>query len=452
MRPVNNRNPRKTTPLGGAPSQEPLLHTPFPGLIDQNKWTVIEERWPSFINRNDLEGEGGIMGVPLAGTDADRKLRLHEQAHVAFTPNIRVEEVRALGVQERTLNACEDARVISMMNRRSKDWEQINESQDLLPSFLRTKHERDFMSVAQNLIKRAEDKKASMESEISLLEVARLIAGSRGYFESAFFDRIAGQANLGWVVDEVEKLHDRFLAPKKEEPTFEDTIAYAQELERVFEDLAKAIQEQVDDLAELDHSLQMPQLDQGDPYWGEMIMETAPLTEPLRGDPSRRVRSTDTGAIPRYMHRLPTDQKVFGRRRKHQHFQGTVLIDLSGSMSLEPEEVDEILHRWPAVTIATYSGKLPGDPLKGKLRIVAKNGRRASIEWLNRPAKGDNLIDGPALDWLAKQKQPRVWISDGGVTGVGGQSRALLIDAGKKVRQGKIKRIPNVQELIRRSE
>jgi hypothetical protein len=28
-------------------------------------------------------------------------------------------------------------------------------------------------------------------------------------------------------------------------------------------------------------------------------------------------------------------------------------------------------------------------------------------------------VDVPALEWLAKQREPRVWISDGGVTGCG---------------------------------
>ena len=29
-----------------------------------------------------------------------------------------------------------------------------------------------------------------------------------------------------------------------------------------------------------------------------------------------------------------------------------------------------------------------------------------------------NIVDGPALDWLGKQPGPRVWVSDGFVTGV----------------------------------
>ena len=114
-------------------------------------------------------------------------------------------------------------------------------------------------------------------------------------------------------------------------------------------------------------------------------------------------------------------------------------------MSLAPHEVDEILSRWPAVTIATYAG----DDYSGVLRIVAKNGRRAGIEYLGCPSAGNNMVDGPALDWLAKQKGPRIWISDGEVTGIGGMTPNLLLDAARKVRKGKIKRIADVQDLIR---
>jgi hypothetical protein len=271
-----------------------------------------------------------------------------------------------------------------------------------------------------------------------------LVASSRGYLEAGIFDSIAEETGLGLISEAVEEMHQRYIG-SKDEPTFEDTVEYARELERFFNELEQKLMQLGAEIADanMPHRV-IPEVVETEARWGEMTIEEAPLTEKLRGDPSRRVRATDVGAVPRYMHRLLTDQRVFGRRRKHKVFQGTMLLDLSGSMSLDPEQVDEILSRWPAVTIATYSGW----ESTGKLRIVAKNGRRAGRSWLVPPAGGNNMVDGPALDWLNRQKGPRVWISDGGVTGIGGSTQALILDAARKVNRGKVKRISNVHELL----
>jgi hypothetical protein len=436
----------KWTPLGGEPEKPPLKHTPFPGLIDDHKWLVKEGRWPVFIDRSDLEGEGGVMHVPLDGTPVGRKLRLHEQAHVRWTPNVDAASIG--GVQAATIEACEDGRIIELMNRQNQAWRVVNSAANVLPDRLRTKHERDFEVLAAKLRGDFEDPNSGLQhasmNSISLLQAARLVAMSRGYYEAELFDSIANAHGLGWIPQAIDDMHQSFIG-SKESPTFEDTIAYARELERFFHEMEEKIVDQNEELMEIEMPhMRTPDLVDEENAWGPMTIENAPLTQMLRGDPTRKPRSADTGAVPRHMHRLPIDQRIFGRRRKQQRFQGTLLIDLSGSMSLSFEEVEEILTRWPAVTIATYSGFDD----RGILRIVAKNGRRASTKWLNPPAGSNNMVDGPALDWLAKQKSPRVWISDGGVTGLGGHSVDLVRDAAKKCSQAKIKRIEDVRSLL----
>jgi len=432
--------------------------TPFPAVIDGHRWRVREGRWPSFIERRG--DEGWLMQVPLSDTEEARKLRLHEQAHVAWTPNVTEEDVaRNYGIEVRTLNACEDGRIIKMMGDRSPGWKDVNEQNDLLAEVIINQHEQEFHRLALKLAGRSDEggthdqgtaalTKGPSKETMSLLEAARLVASSRGYCEGNHFDRITRSVGLEWVKDTVNEMHKRHLGSKKE-PTFEDTVAYAQELEEYFNEMEDTLAAQVLDIESAD--LQVPGLtqviDEDEDRWGDMEIQIAPLTERLQGDPTRKVRATDLGAIPRYMHRLPTDQRVFGRHRKHRRFRGTVLIDHSGSMSLRARQVDEILQRWPAVTIATYSGN--ADNVRGTLRIVAKSGRRASHDWLECPGAGSNVIDGPALDWLAKQRGPRIWVSDGVVTGIGErQTPALLLSAARKVNRGKIKRIPNVQQLL----
>lgn len=442
---------RRITPtmLGGEEEKAPLKQIPFPGLIDGHKWRVKEGRWPVFIDRSDLEGEGGLMHVPLEDTDVGRKLRLHEQAHVQFTP-----EEEVVGVDPKTVEACEDGRIIHLMNQRH-DWRQVNTETQVMPESVIKRHAEDFNRLAQKLAGH-EDRGplggAMPTPTIPLIQAARLLAMTRGYREAHDFDRMAATANLDWLKDHVNELHDAFLG-KKDRPTFEDTVNYARELERSVNELERSLQQANADLeaANMHERLHEPpesfqKREREEFVWGKMTTETAPLTEKLRADPSRKQRPNDMGAVPRYMHRLLTDQRVFGRRRKRVCYQGTVLIDHSGSMSLSDDELTELLARWPAVTIATYCGSGSGH---GKLRIIAKNGKRATGGWLNRPGAGANEIDGPALDWLKKQKQPRIWITDGGVSGAYENFHPWFsADAAKKVRQGRIKRIDYVEQLL----
>jgi len=126
---------------------------------------------------------------------------------------------------------------------------------------------------------------------------------------------------------------------------------------------------------------------------------------------SRKWRANDEGTLPRYLNRYFIDGKIFGYKKRHQG--GTVLVDVSGSMSLSSYDIAEVLRLAPGCTIATYSGQTKS----GTLQIIAKNGRCVK-NWRNTTG-GSNVVDYPALKWLAKQQHPRLWISDGVVTGVG---------------------------------
>lgn len=130
----------------------------------------------------------------------------------------------------------------------------------------------------------------------------------------------------------------------------------------------------------------------------------------------RRKRAASTGTEICGMERYVTDQKIFGRRvRQRGPSGGSVLVDVSGSMHLSTEDIDRIIVGSPlATTVALYSGK--GE--QGELRVVVRNGYRASPHDLEPYAEG-NVVDIPALEWLASQPEPRVWLSDGGVTGCG---------------------------------
>jgi hypothetical protein len=131
-------------------------------------------------------------------------------------------------------------------------------------------------------------------------------------------------------------------------------------------------------------------------------------------------RAVNEGTIVRSVNRWYSDRKIFRGRARHAG--GTVLIDTSSSMKLSASDVDRIVRSAPSATlVAIYSGRHG----EGQLRIVVRNGHRATAEDLTPYGPG-NLIDLPALEWLAIQPRPRVWLSDARVTGVNDLASAIL--------------------------
>jgi len=146
------------------------------------------------------------------------------------------------------------------------------------------------------------------------------------------------------------------------------------------------------------------------------------------------------GAHPGALHRWAIDKAVF--RRPCRRIGGSVLIDTSGSMSFRPGDLDAILDASRgAALVAIYSGRSE----EGQLRIVARAGRRASPEHL-APYGGGNIVDEPALRWLASQPGPRFWVSDGGVTGVGDVGSAEIRRRCDEICRAAIRRFPSARE------
>lgn len=157
----------------------------------------------------------------------------------------------------------------------------------------------------------------------------------------------------------------------------------------------------------------------GAPEWAKMTIRRGLMNLKLPKNflARSKFQATDEGANPRYPHRLLTDGKVFSRKKKSSG--GSVLIDDSGSMSWTTEQLVEILEEAPAVNIAAYSGHSG----RGELVILAENGRYADMGLNeNHPSGGDNLVDLPALEWLASQPKPRLWVSDTMITLVSGDA------------------------------
>lgn len=173
------------------------------------------------------------------------------------------------------------------------------------------------------------------------------------------------------------------------------------------------------------------------------------VTQPHLPHPSPRARGgrpggsrpSEEGDLLRFPHRWAIDQAVF--RRITRVSGGSVLIDTSGSMSLDAAAIDRILLAATGATlIAIYSGRED----HGELRVIARDDRRADPKDLVPYGKG-NIVDEPALQWLAKQAEPRLWVSDGGVTGVGDTpAHGLKARCDELVRRARIRRVDTLDQ------
>ncbi len=182
-----------------------------------------------------------------------------------------------------------------------------------------------------------------------------------------------------------------------------------------------------------------------DPKWGVMSMDQPPRKRPRQSKKvMKKTRSMEYGVNPKYIHRACSDGRIFGYKKKQPG--GAVLIDGSGSMHITAEEVRQLVEIAPQARIAIYSG----NQNDGVLRILAQDGMMVDDELVCSPAGGNNCVDGPALEWLAKQKAPLVWVSDGHVTGDAATGFNALLGAQCQafIRKQRIKQLESTVDAI----
>jgi hypothetical protein len=176
--------------------------------------------------------------------------------------------------------------------------------------------------------------------------------------------------------------------------------------------------------------------------WGPMETRMAPLQRHFRAKVRTKGAAAPDGSNPIHWQRWFVDKGIWDRRGPRRG--GTLLIDISGSMNWAQNITKELIEATPAMTIAVYSGNGHED---GKLTIIARHGRVIADTYdFRQDHGGSNVVDGYALEWLAKQQEPRVWFSDGEVTGRReAQAENLMRDAAKLCRLGNIKRAVSIE-------
>lgn len=446
---------------------------PIPGAIDGTPWHVktmpTAAEGTSRVHGYTDHGTH-TMAVPAAPSTRARWVALHELAHAKFTPAkskpsaILKKHAPATHVD---LQVIEDLRVNSrlhharLLNIPRDDAEALTETAlHWARSFTKPEARPELLEVLT----------------LSLLQAGHLPRGHRLlHLDGApigtehklalrlFLDAVAAEAaRLGRNVEsetalaralaekslEIARAAAAMLIPKRQrwnDPLPHKLIGPAAAMLRRLLEAEKELQQQPDNKP--GHI--RPSKSERAGQWGTLDdLPAVPLTETSPAVTAhRRKIAAPVGPRLRSIRRLLTDGRAFARTITKPMKGGTVLIDTSGSMRLDPERLHEVLAQIPAATIAIYSGR----GRKGAVSVIAKNGRvasRAAIEERMSTAGFGNIVDGPALAWLGKQAEPRLWVCDGVVTGCGDVNcRVLDREAEALRRRHSIARFDTLREL-----
>lgn len=437
------------TPIGANIAQGSVPIYPEPEMLSRNDNTATTDnkRW-NIVNVQPVRGEpctdvnNREMRVPMYDTEHSRHIRAHEMTHAKVSPTAKqFEKWCARGyAKPATLVRCEELRVnVLCAHAGFEPQTHLSDGSEYLAG-KRTAEVGDFLSCVLDAI---------------------AFRGSAGY---ANYLRGVGQHQPSWVnlLETISKTGEDYfrsiLAGTYSHPRLHDThsrlhlsgFGYV-------ENYAKWVEEQVGALCDNPTGQPQPQPtgkegegkdgegEDGEDksptekagerfgkdrwgrgnipkrgratMWEELRVATPALERNVMGAIGRKRVASATGRNPRRMSRLLTDpeRRIFDRTVKGAG--GVVLIDTSGSMSLEHDEVMEMVLSAPSALVAQYSG---GRSNKPNLYVVANKGK--CVNELPSP-NGGNGMDAPALRWAIGKRQrntsPVIWVTDGGVTGKG---------------------------------
>lgn len=124
---------------------------------------------------------------------------------------------------------------------------------------------------------------------------------------------------------------------------------------------------------------------------------------------------TGRGSVPEFMENWCIDKRVY----RTDHRGGVIVLDCSGSMSPNYSLIQAQMQEFPNLVVLSYrSAYFPTSTnISGIICVHSRNGRIDPV-FLNEAAYGGgNAVDVEALQYGAKFKGPRIWVSDGQACG-----------------------------------
>ncbi len=380
-----------------------------------------------------------IIEVPLGETEVDRVIRAHELMHVRVSPH----DVNPLAVHPdivpRALECAEEFRVNELLRRLDFTVSELADGSET-PSGLR---------LAVN----------NAWEEAVYFFVATLGTGAeRAFLRGVRRGRPEWAKPLGVlrrrVMSLVSPLSSDELGATSRDPSALGTLPSG--FDRVTVPLARlmmsaadaAVPSDADQLRQFRRSLEPGGRRPPSGRFADLTFERE-LT--YVGTPTRfyarAPRSDVSGTSLRYPSRLLTDphRRAFARTRRSAG--GVVVIDQSGSMDLDHDDLDRLLAGTPGATVVGYSHR-PGDRHHvPNAWVLARRGLRAR----DLPSGNvGNGVDGPVLrDAVARRQRGElvIWVTDGQVTDSNDHpSRTLSRECARLVLTHRIRLVRTVSE------
>jgi hypothetical protein len=467
---------------------------PIPEMIKGQKWEVreAEHKDQAYVDLDKRQ-----MVVPLDDSARSELLRSHELMHVAISP-FAESFVMDAAVEDRTLQSVEDCRIWGELKRVGIDPSKVDIAGN----------ERGRYHLIEMGMKMKGADKEQIGLEFTRLALARRNTGSEhwvreeikdlGYEKSLkvadevvdkFFKPYEGEAMpFQPVIDACEYIHHAFAEaeaiPEEKQYEGEDREGEPQDGDgkpstkkvkatpkpgeggkkknKVSIQPVKPEGEEVKKLPRMSNKEKQEAEEAQiiDHFGGEDASESGTmeilrpqLTKRFKPSKGRKKVSADAGVNLKRLDRALTDQKIFVEKAIRD-YGAAIIVDCSGSMHVTDEQIEMILDACPASTIALYASA-GYSTNSGCLKVIVENKMRldSKVERLKKGLGGGNVVDRPAVEWLAKRKEQRkIWVCDGYVTGRGDwilkpeEVRRIT----RLVLDGNIKRVQSIDELLRR--
>mgnify|MGYP006275852723 CR=1 FL=1 len=378
---------------------------------DTARWTVSS----GSTNRGDAwtDFQAHSIKVPRGNTELGKVIRGHELVHARISPNTESQleyTVKELGIQADVLMSAEEVRVNAVAKLIGYDTDLLTDG-----------------SEKQSGINAAKD--GSLEAHNSSILFGSALIGTKTF--NTFLAGLKSGGKPEWATElrELQKLVKKILRNQSvknlgsTDPSYRYdklTVGFGYTIE-----IAKLIQKQI----------HVPQSQSGegsgasgvkvpvgmgaDSFAPLIFDETVKRDVQVKGALHRRKTARATGKRVLYPSRVLTDpsKRVFGQKQRATG--GIVIIDCSGSMELDADDLDTLLDYAPSSLVVAYSHR-PGSSGKPNAWILAERGKR--VKEIPTVFNVGNGVDGPVLEYaIAKRKgkETIVWVCDGQVTSGG---------------------------------
>lgn len=420
------------------------------------------------------------MVVPVGDEQVDRVIRAHEMAHARFSPADDFPKwIERKIATENALIVVEEVRVNFLIKKAGFDVDLLADGSELTTG-MRVAEQGDWTSavytaVGYSVCGGGKDfltgvRRVNRAWGTTLRDIVKAVekefvkAHKTGTLGSTEVDERTGLAPMGFAhTERIAEWVDRLANPPVDENENEDGESEAKQ-----ENEAKQEGNAEKDTKNGNGATDKPQQPKADPKkvkpteptrrgsgavptWGKLIVGTLPLTRKAHGGLGRKRTASNIGRNPRRIGNALVDpeKRVFDRYKKGNG--GIVLIDGSGSMSLNNKDILDLTIASPGCTVAVYSADRSN--VKPNLLVLAKDGKMVD----KLPERnGGNGVDGEAIRWAIKQRKrsstPIVWITDGQVHGLGtagaygGYHDILAMDCIKEVLKNKVFMAHNVKD------